>query len=227
MTGKAILHYRIPIYGNAAIVIDIDASELLTDVDGIIQRAEHLAPFYAAVANIARARFRQNFKDAGPGWQALAPSTVAAKQALNLPGQLRTPKRGIFPPRLKQQGGYGAAEILIRGGKMRDALGVRGAPGNITEISDDGAVLGIDPSVVPYAAVHEFGGRGTYPITPRFAKALAFMGSQGQMLYRRRVMHPPLPARPMTNLTADDLDAMADAGLDYLLSGTVPPAGSD
>lgn len=49
---------------------------------------------------------------------------------------------------------------------------------------------------VSYAAVQHFGGRKKYTIVAKTKKGLAFMGSGGQKIVRRRVTHPPLPARP-------------------------------
>jgi len=47
---------------------------------------------------------------------------------------------------------------LIKTGTMLGAATVRGASGNITDISDRDAATGIALSAVPYAAVHQYGG---------------------------------------------------------------------
>jgi len=49
---------------------------------------------------------------------------------------------------------------------------------------------------VSYAAVQHFGGRKKYTIVAKNKKGLAFMGSGGQKIVRRRVTHPPLTPRP-------------------------------
>lgn len=67
--------------------------------------------------------------------------------------------------------------------------------------SDNGAV----GSSVPYAAIHQFGGKtGPSIIRPRNGRALAFFAG-GRVLVRRAVRHPGsrIPARPYFPFLAD------------------------
>lgn len=57
---------------------------------------------------------------------------------------------------------------------------------------------------VPYAAVHEFGGRGYYPIVPVRAKALAFMVG-GKLVFAQRVNHPPAKERSFLRSSLNDM----------------------
>ena len=60
---------------------------------------------------------------------------------------------------------------------------------------------------------------GTSPtvIRPKQAKVLAFIGNNGEMVFRREVHHPGLPARPFLTVTADDEADIADIIWRWLL----------
>lgn len=182
------------------------------------QRLRSPRPLWLIIASILRARFRENFRNAGPGWTPLALSTIAAKRFGGMPDPADPTKK---PRRLSQwKSGslvFDASNILIENGFMRDALCRRGAKGNITRIDDDGLFVGISDDVVPYAKYHEYGGTSAYPIVPRRALYLKFMGHDGQHVYRKGVMHPPLPARPMTTIGEEEINASAAAAMAYLL----------
>lgn len=191
-----------------------DAEAALNALKDRLQRA---SPFYREVGRIFRAAVRRNFAQGGvPPWKPLAASTIAEKAAAGYPEPNARTKSGKVPKRLMQNGNFGPANILIRTGKMRDALGVRGAPGNVTDIKDDGAYFGINPDIVPYAAVHEYGGRGSYPIHPAQATRLRFFCSEGYVVYSDGVVHPPLPQRRMTTMQEQDFIAIQRAAKDHL-----------
>lgn len=194
--------------------VRVNTDQAVRDIQALRDRLAHMRPFYTVVGNILRAAWRRNFAAGGiPSWQPLAPSTVAEKAAAGLP---KPGKRGQPLKRLSQNGNFGPANILIRTGKMRDALCQRGAAGNVTIIRDDGGYFGINPDVIPYAAYHEFGGSKWYHIYPVHAKALAFMSAEGYIIYRLHVYHPPLPRRPMTTLLPEDYQKVHEAALGFI-----------
>ena len=94
-------------------------------------------------------------------------------------------------------------------GRLSDSVGVEMATANGDDFT--GAVVSGAPTA-PYGAVHEFGGENFYTIYPVNAKALAFragaytvmkaIGARsaemalGDMVFARKVIHPPLKPRP-------------------------------
>jgi hypothetical protein len=138
--------------------------------------------------------FREQFRAGGipKAWATLSPNTVAAKRGMGLPG--KSAKGRIFW-RLKQQGEYGPASILIATGALRDSYGVKGAKGHIEKIDPAKNELVIG-SALKIAQYHQYGTPGPYRIAPVAKKALAFMTSGGWTI-RRSVMHPGLRARPV------------------------------
>lgn len=67
-------------------------------------------------------------------------------------------------------------------------------------VAGPGVAVGTNYGPLPkggsIAEVLHFGGRSAYAIVAKNKKGLAFMGSGGQRIVRRKVIHPPLPARP-------------------------------
>jgi phage gpG-like protein len=172
------------------------------------------------VANRLRAAFRENFREGGrPPWAPLAPSTVWGKKMLGLPETIRTPT-GRKPRRLMQrepisgQLQLSASNILIRSGRLRDSVGQSYHPDHVTRIHGWQLEVG---TKVPYAVYHQEGTR-PYTIHPREAKALRFVGNNGDWVFAKQVHHPGLPARPFLTLTDEDIREIQDAVMDWLLS---------
>lgn len=162
-------------------------------------RAEHLDPLLSGIARVMRRSFADQFSQGGdPAWQPLAASTIAAKLMAGLPA--RTAK-GNIPWRLKQNGAFGAAGILIAGGGLRDSYVRVGAPGHVEEINAQDGTVSVGSRYTnkdgkPLAWWHQHG-TAPYQIRPRTKKALAFGSSAGETLLRQVVNHPGLPARPV------------------------------
>lgn len=209
--------------------IRMTTGEATEELKRLQDRLAHQRPFYTKVGNIFRAAMRRNFAAGGnPAWTPLAPSTLAEKAASGFPDPNARTKTGRIAKRLMQNGGFGPGNILIRTGRMRDAIAQRGAPGNVSDIKDDGAYFGINPDVVPYAAVHEYGGQGEYDILPKAGKRLAFMGADGYVVLPvgRGVRHPPLPQRRMTTMTDEDIVRIEQAAVDHI-SGALRSASDE
>jgi len=176
-------------------------------------------PLLRAIANRLRAAFRANFREGGrPPWQPLAPSTVQAKSVMGLPSQIRTPT-GRKPRRLMQRNlltGQLALEptnILIRSGRLRDSVSQSYHADHVTRM--EGWTLEVGTKV-EYAPYHQHG-TSPYVIRPRNARVLAFIGNNGEMVFRREVHHPGLPARPFLTITDDDQSAIADIIWSWLM----------
>jgi len=55
-----------------------------------------------------------------------------------------------------------------------------------------------------YGRFFEEGGKGPYTIVPVNAKALAFLGRDGIMVFCKRVQHPPIPKLPFMQPSLDE-----------------------
>lgn len=88
--------------------------------------------------------------------------------------------------------GHAAGHLNVGTGYLRQHLGM--------EVDERGLVgyVGVRGNV-PYAAIHEFGGRtSAHVIRPRRAKALRWYDGEGNPVFARYVNHPGsvIPARP-------------------------------
>lgn len=195
-----------------------DAASVLADIR---RRAAAVSPsgrrrLLTLWGAIARQDFREQFSVGGkPSWKALAPSTVAAKQAAGLPP---TGKNGRVLPRLKQNGTVGPANILIATGKLRDSYVQASNPDHIEEINEATGTL-VEGSKNKLAMIHQQGTR-PYMIQPKTARALAFMADGGRPIVRRLVNHPGLAARPVT-ITDQAIARMRDATDQHVGEGDI------
>jgi phage gpG-like protein len=92
--------------------------------------------------------------------------------------------------------GSGGARILINNAHLLNSISsqpVSSGGGAGIAVGTNYGKLAKGGSI---AEVLHFGGKGAYTIVAKNKKGLAFMGSGGQKIVRRRVTHPPLPARP-------------------------------
>lgn len=172
------------------------------------------------VANRLRSAFRENFRAGGrPPWTPLAASTIMGKKMMGLPETLRTPT-GRKPRRLMQRDPMSgrlqleATNILIRTGRLRDSVGQSYHPDHITRIHGWTLEVG---TKVPYAMYHQQG-TSAYVIRPREAKALRFVGNDGEWVFAREVHHPGLPARPFLTLSDEDIRELQEAVMQWLFS---------
>lgn len=198
----------------------IDITPLQALRQKLERRARSPEPVMRMVANRLRAVFRENFRAGGrPPWTPLAASTILGKKMMGLPESLRTPT-GRKPRRLMQRDPLSgrlqleATNILIRTGRLRDSVGQSYHPDHVTRIHGWTLEIG---TTVPYAPYHQQG-TAPYVIRPREAKALRFVGNDGDWVFAREVHHPGLPSRPFLTVPEDEADALADAILDWLLS---------
>jgi phage gpG-like protein len=121
------------------------------------RRLSDLTPFLKGVANIMRADFRRQFASAGdPKWTPLAASTIRQKARLGYP---RLTAKGNIPRRLVQQGQFGAANILIRTGRLRDAWSRSDSADHYEKIDPKQATVRMGPKTdtLPYAKTMQTG----------------------------------------------------------------------
>lgn len=79
----------------------------------------------------------------------------------------------------------------------------------------------LDPEP-PYAKVQEFGGKGSYLITPSKANLLSFYWELlGKRVALRYVNHPPLPARPYITPVLAELAAKSDAEFQSAINSAI------
>lgn len=180
------------------IIVEADFSRL-TNITRMQQQSKDLTPLLKGIANAMRRSFADQFAKGGdPTWQPLAPSTIAAKLMASLPNN--TSKNSI-PWRTKQSGDSESGSTLIGKGGLSNSYAILGALGNIERIDlQDGSVtVGSNyksKDGVSLARIHQHGTK-PYQIRPRTKKALAFGSSAGELLLRRAVSHPGVPARPI------------------------------
>ena len=201
------MKYTILLPFGCTLVIDVSSDTAQSTLETVQARLQNRAKLIGTIANAMRKDVRRQFSEGGdPPWQALAASTIAAKTGAELPALT---SKGRIPWRLKQNGAFGPANILIATGRLRDSWGVKGDKDHVERVdgSTGEIVMG---SKVPYAGVHQFGGEKEYPIAPKTAPFLVFMGANGKLCRARKVMHPPLAKRSV-NITDTGRQAMADA----------------
>lgn len=196
--------------GGTRIVFSVSADDALAEVKLRQARFANPSPYLSRVAGLLRADAREQFAEGGsPAWKPLAPSTIAAKSAANLPSLLPS---GRVPRRLKQNGTFGSTAILIASGRLRDSWGRLDSPDHLEEIDVQAGTVRIG-SKLPYAAIHQTGGTRSYQIAAKSGKTLAFQGVSGRV-FARKVNHPPLAARPVT-VTEGARRKMADEAERY------------
>jgi phage gpG-like protein len=97
--------------------------------------------------------------------------------------------------------------LKIRTGKLRRGI-------KIAKPKKKGqAFIGGLRNDVPYAAIHEFGGRtGAHFIAAREADTLAFVGRDGNLVFREVVFHPGsnIPPRPYFTPALEDSQEQID-----------------
>ena len=165
------------------------------------------------VAIILRREFAENFLRQGrpSQWEALKPSTLAAKRMMLAEGDIR----GRNPRTTRATSGPSAAlpGILIRTGLLRESYTHRGSEGNIHQVSD-GRKLEVG-STVPYGRWHEEGTRGGKVIVPVKAKVLRWYGIRKDgtegWCFAKRVVMKPLARRKVLYVSPEGMDKIIAA----------------
>lgn len=101
----------------------------------------HLKPMYEKFLPVIRKELKDNFAKGGrPAWAHLKPSYLASFKKM----------RSKYP-----------TKILKLTGKLWKAATRQGARGNIVSVTDSGLTWGIDLKEIPYARLHDKGGKLT------------------------------------------------------------------
>jgi len=207
----------------------------IRDWQELIDRVRKPRELAKTLARRMRACFAENFNAEGrpEKWAPLAESTIAAKQALYEAGAIRGRRRGI-----RVRLGSGGEQrgslpgILMARGDLKDSVARAHTKGNIERIKDGGREIEVGSSL-PYAAVHDQGGEGSYTIMPKAGKFLAFFGidrrtgQPGWIFTRGPVRHPPMIRRSFLVITDDTWDLMGNDVLDFITPGVARSAASD
>ena len=173
-----------------------------SDLEEIEGRMDDISPLLNRIARIMRRAAADRFRNGGPGWRPLAPSTVASKLAANAPPTMASGK--VFP-RFRQYGSLSApaTTILIRSGALRDSWVRKNDRNHFEDIDPEEGTVVIG-SELPYASVHQMGSPPRL-IVPVAAPALRFMVADGRWIFRKAVNHPGLPPRPVELQPKDEL----------------------
>jgi hypothetical protein len=104
--------------------------------------------------------------------------------------------------------GRGGAKILIDKAHLINSIDSH----PVSSGGGPGVAVGTNYGKLASGSIAEtlhFGGRKSYTIVAKNKKGLAFMGSGGKRIVRRRVTHPPLPPRPfmVIQIPADEVKA--------------------
>ena len=98
---------------------------------------------------------------------------------------------GAVADRIRQNLSGGV--LNIRSGSLFGSV-KRSGPDADGSALEAGVTAGGDGA--PYGIYFEKGGLGSYTITAKNAKVLAFMGGGGAMVFAKSVIHPAIPLRP-------------------------------
>jgi hypothetical protein len=183
---------EVPLPFGARLTIEIECDDAVAMLAQLEKRASDLEPVLKQMAAIIREDLGHAFEVGGPGWKPLAASTIAAKRMAGVPSLTG---KGNVPRRLVQNGSFGAANILIATGALRDSYRRKGARGHIEKIDAKAGTVEVGSSL-PIAKYHQKG-TNPYEIRAKMAKALCFTGSSGEAILRHAVHHPGLAARPV------------------------------
>ena len=186
----------IPLPGGARLVIRSETTVATRQISAVRERLNARRLLLENIEAAIRVDAGEQFSCGGnPAWKALAPSTVFQKAFAGLPpsGKPYPSGKQRILPRLKQLGSVSPANILIGSGKLRDSYRRKNDPNHIA-IFDERQMTVRSGSKLPYAPVHQTGGRAPYRISARNARFLVWQTATGPV-FRRSVWHPPLPMR--------------------------------
>lgn len=212
-----------PVFGPAKLVVSWDSSKANDWLQGLLDRGKNPAPFWAEVGTILRNRYRENFARGGaPPWIPLRASTIRQK-AKFLSGKPSPPftKKGKVPLRLRQNGSFGAATILVRTGKLRDSWVQKSATGHVEEVSADGQSFFVGSQLTVAQDLPVTKPQKKYHLLSKKAKA---QRAQGQSVTARVPLArfheegtTKMPPRPVAVLWGEDYEALEAAAQKWLL----------
>lgn len=178
----------------AKIQIQIDDQGAVTALNRLAAAGEDLSPVMRMIgeqlAESTKQRFAQSRDPDGNPWKPLARSTYEG-----IAGGKNLDKRGRLNAR-------GTAAISGR----KPLIGETGALSTTISYQLQGRDSVLIGTPMAYGFVHQFGGQRTYTIVPRGKRALAWPGGGHPV---KKVVHPPLPARPFLGVSREDRDTIA------------------
>lgn len=129
---------------------------------------------------------------------------VGSVQRTILDGGRPKPFEPLAASTLAARRGHGGGKPLKNMGHLLGSIDSKLTSGPGIAVGTNYGKLAKGGSV---AETLHFGGRGAYTIVAKNKKGLAFMGSGGQRIVRRSVVHPPLKPRPfmVMQIPADEI----------------------
>jgi phage gpG-like protein len=181
----------------ANIKIEIDDQDVMAAFNRLIAAGEDLSPVMRLIgerlAESTRMRFEQSMDPEGRPWKPLAQSTIE--------GMVASRKSNLT------KGGKLSARGVERVAGRKPLIGKTRALSTTIGYQLEGPNSVLIGTPMAYGFVHQFGGEKTYTILPRNKQALAWPGGGHPV---KKVVHPPLPARPFLGVSAEDRNVIAE-----------------
>lgn len=168
--------------GRFALQVEIDSAEFEQYFRAAIRRGKDLKPpLKMSGVHMVRS-FALNFIEQGrpKPWKPLEPTTVAGRRG-------------------------GSSKILQDTGRLKMSALTKVSPGNIYELKEDSLKMGSD---LETAGIHQWG-TDPYDIFPRNKKILKIPTPKGP-IFRSRVYHPGIDARPFILIQDEDVKVIVD-----------------
>lgn len=179
------------------IEIKYDDKEVLAAFNRLLALGHDPKPVLKDIGEVlvrsTQARFDTSTDPEGRPWKPLAPGTY---EGLVARGKGNLTKSGKLSARGAERV-MGKKPLVGETGDLRDRIS--------WQIEGNDLYVG---TPVRYGFVHQLGGQKTYTILPRTKQALAWPGGAHPV---KKVVHPPLPARPFLGISADDRVSILEA----------------
>lgn len=142
-------------------------------------------------------------KDLSPALQDVADDFYEGQQSVFSQGPGPYPAlSNLYAQRKQAQAGF-VYPILVLSGALREAASVQDGSGNITKIQKQSVTFAVNESALPYAAVHQYGGR----VMPK--RSFMFVGPESEFANSN---HRKRPERWAKILKQYVVKASKDAG---------------
>jgi phage gpG-like protein len=187
--------------------IHIEKVQLEKKLQLMLERSKNMRPAYQEIGKLMWASILKNFDVGGrPAWKPLAISTL-----VGWVGSPKTPHRKTWFTKKGRITIATARRITSRRPLMDTGALRRSVRASATS---NRALLQAGGGAVPYAAVHQFGGK-PHVIIPNKKKALYWEGAAHPV---KRVNHPGVPARPYMVMQPEDRLAIRGVFKRHLLA---------
>jgi phage virion morphogenesis protein len=178
----------------ASIKIEIDDQAVMPAFNRLLAAGDDPSPIMRLIgegmAESTRMRFEQSRAPDGTPWKPLAQSTYEG---------LVAGRKSNLQKKSGRLSALGAQRVAGRKPLIGETRMLSTTIGYQLEGSN-AVVIG---TPMEYGFVHQLGGKKTYTILPKNKQALAWPGGAHPV---KKVVHPPLPARPFLGVSVEDRD---------------------